>query len=492
MGEVSRTKKVLALSAGSAFNRIVLIVSGMVAARLLTKHDYATMKQTLLVYGFLSPILMLGLSNALYYFLPKEKERKKGLIFDNIVLLLVMGFLFSLFLFFGGYRIVSHYFENPDLERTLRWMVPYPLYVMPAAVLGAVLLVQNKTYVLTVYNVFSNLFMVCLTIAAIVVTRNYTGPLMVQIYFPLLLLPVVLWLSFRYVPGDFTPPRTDSMLRMLKYSVPLGLASMMGTIMLQTDKIIVSAMSTPEEFANYVNGAVEIPLVGVITGSIASVILVDMMKYIDEGNKERALVLFRKAAVKSATVLFPVMIFLLISGKAFILTLYSEKYLESVLPFYIYLFVLPVRIVVYGSALMALGESKTIMIRSFFDLVINVFLSIILVKWLGYIGAAVATVLTLYLWTVPFNLYKIGQGFGVRALQTLPVYETGRVMFFSLCAGLPALPYVLTTHHPWSVQLVVSAMLYFPAAGLLLYRYGLLDIPEKYERFVPAILRKGT
>ena len=79
---------------------------------------------------------------------------------------------------------------------------------------------------------------------------------------------------FKNVPGSFTWPDRKSMTDMLKYAVPLGLAGMISTVMLETNKIIVSAMCTPEEFANYVNGVIEIPLIGIITGSISAVILV--------------------------------------------------------------------------------------------------------------------------------------------------------------------------------------------------------------------------
>ena len=77
MEEISRTKKVFVLSLGQTLTTIAGIISGMVAARLLTKHDYATLRQTMLAYNFAAPILMLGLPNALYYFLPREHERKK-------------------------------------------------------------------------------------------------------------------------------------------------------------------------------------------------------------------------------------------------------------------------------------------------------------------------------------------------------------------------------------------------------------------------------
>lgn len=489
MAEVSRTKKVLALSGGGAFNTVALLISGMIAARILSKHDYATMKQTLLVYNFAAPLLILGLSSALFYFLPKEQERKKGIILDTLLILCFMAFVFSSFLFFGGSHFIAQHFDNPDLLITLEWLMPYSLFVMPTSILGSILVTQNKTYTLTLYNMLSVLLIAILTIIGTLITSSYTGPLMAQIYFPVLLLPIVLWLSFKYVPGPLSFPKIASMKKILNYSVPLGLAGMLGTLTLMTDKIIVSSMGTPEEFANYVNGAIEIPLIGVITGSIASVILVDMVKYIDDGNKEEALRLFKKAAVKSAVVLLPVMVFLLIAGKAFIITLYSEKYLESVIPFYIYLFVLPMRIVVYGSAMMALGQTRVILFRSFFDLTINILLSVLFVKIFGYLGAAIATIITLYFWTVPFNLYKIGQGFGVKAIETLPLKEVFIIMMLSFFASPLTILYIVLNNHAYVVQFVVAAILYFPVVAALMYKFKVLQVSDNYVRYIPNFLK---
>lgn len=447
------------------------------------------MKQTILAYSFVAPLLMLGLPDALYYFLPREKENKRGVLIDNMFLLFVLAIVFSIFLLAGGCRILALRFNNPDLKATLKWMIPYSLYTMPAAVLGSVLLTQNKTFTLTVYNIISSLFLTGLTIMGTVITRKYNGPLLAQIYFPVLLFPIVISLCFRSVPGKIIRPERKRMVEMMKYAVPLGLAGMLGTIMLQTNKIVVSAMCTPEEFANYVNGAIEIPLIGVITGSISSVILVDMTKYIYNEDKPKALELFKKAAVRSAGILLPVMVFLLTVGKPFIVTLYSEKYLESVIPFYIYLLVIPIRIVNYGSALMALGQSKAILYRSIFDLIVNLLLSVLFVHLWGYLGAAIATVVTLYIWTIPYNLYKIGKGFDVKFWETLPLKELASIVLLCL-AGVPlAMIHLLIHRQPYFVQLLMAAILYFPVVVLLLIRKNLLEIPPFFLLYVPTFIR---
>jgi O-antigen/teichoic acid export membrane protein len=489
MPEVSRTSKVLALSLGKTLTTLASIVFGMVAARLLSKHDYATMRQTMLAYGFVAPLLMLGLPDALYYFLPREKNRKRRVLINNLFLIFVMAMVFTIFLAAGGYKLLALRFNNPDLEQTLKWMIPYPLYVMPAGIIGAVLLTQNKTYLLTKYNVISSLLLTVLTIAGVLITRTYSGPLIAQIYFPVLLLPIVLWLCFRNVPGAIFKPDIKSMKEMVKYAVPLGLAGTITTIMLQTNNVIVSAMCPPEEFANYVNGAIEIPLIGIITVSISSVILVDMTNYVHQGDKGKALELFKKASIKSAIVLFPVMVFLLVAGKPFIVTLYSGKYLESVAPFYIYLFVLPVRIVMYGSALMALGQSRVILYRSIIDLILNIALSVLFVHLWGYLGAAIATIATLYVWTVPYNLFKIGKGFNISIWGILPVKDLGKIMICCVVVVPLASLYLLIQGQPCYLQLLIAAVLYFPALALLLIKQNLLEIPAAFLKYIPYFIK---
>ncbi len=490
MSKSSRTSKVLALSLGQTLATVASIVSGMVLARVLSKTDYATIKQTLLAYNFVAPLLMLGLPSALYYFLPRNEKRQRGVTIDNMLLLFGLSIIFCLFLTFGGSDLLAKRFNNPDLAFTLKWLIGYPLYVMPVSVLGAVLVSKEKITTLTIYNVLTKLILVALTISAVLYTRSFEAPLLIQIGLPILFGLVAVRLIFKNLPKDSNKPNGKSMKEILKYSAPLGIATMMGTIMLQMDKIIVSAMCTPAEFANYVNGAIEIPLIAVITGSISTIILADMSKMCHNGNKNDALVLFKKAALRSSAILFPVMVFLLMAAKPFIVTLYSVKYLESIVPFTIYLFVLPIRTVMYGSVLMALGQTKVILYRSIFDLAVNAILSILFIYLWGYIGAAIATIATLYIWTVPFNMYYIGKGFNISPFKTLPFKEMGTIMLISIVGLALGLLYKFFPSAPLFLQLIIAAGLYFPLVFFILYRKNYMPIPDKLQHFIPQFFKK--
>lgn len=489
--EKSRSAKVIALSLGQTFTTLVLIISAMFATRMLTKSDYATLRETFLAYNFVAPLLMLGLPNALYYFLPRTETRKKTLAVENMLLLAGLALIFSLFMLLGGYKYLALRFNNPELEHTLQWMIGYPLYVMPIAVLSAVLVSKGKTILLSSYNVLTSVVLLIGTVAGLYITHSYSGPLIAQIFLPILFFPIALYLILKNTSGRLEKIETSSMKAMLKYSIPLGMATMMGTLMLQLDKIIVAWMCSTEEFANYVNGAIEIPLIGVITGSISTVLLSDMSTLCFQNKEKEAIELFKKATQYSASILLPVMAFLVLTSKPFIITLYSEKYLESIVPFLIFLLIIPIRTVMYGSALMAIGKSNVILYRSFFDLLINLVLSIILIYFIGYLGAAIATILTLYLWTVPYNLYHIGKGFNVKAIQVLPFYKMSIIMGISILALVPASIFMLFDELlPAIVQLIIAASIYFPLVFIILYKKKYLYVPEKFENYLSKILKR--
>ncbi len=489
MPETTRTGKVLALSLGSALSMVISIFFGMISSRVLSKHDYATIQQTFLAYNFAVPILMLGLPNAVYYFLPREKQCKRGVLVDNIALLLGAGLLFSLFIGFGGYKMLAMRFNNPDLLHTLPWLVLYPFFLMPVAGVSAVLVSADQTKTLAVYNVISSLALTLSGIVAVLVTKSYAAPIFVRIIVPAVFLPIAMYLMFKAVPGKMRWPKRLDMQAMVRYSVPLGLASIFGSLTLQMDSMIVSSMCSPEDFAVYYNGAIELPLIGIITGSITTVVFAEMAKLCARGDMEAALQLFHKASIKSACILFPSMCFLLVTATPFITVLYSEQYHASVVPFVIYLFVLPVRIVVYGAALMALGMTRVVLFRSILDLAINAILCYFLVKRFGYIGAAVSLLVTLYIWTTPYNLYKIAKGFGVSWSASMPFNSLFKMLFIcALCmpvaaVGAYAFPLISLG------QLILATLLYWPIAGYLLYRNKFFDLPSRLERLIPQLLR---
>jgi O-antigen/teichoic acid export membrane protein len=486
----SVTNKVFALSFGKVLTSLIGLASGMILSRVLLVHDYATYRQTLLVYTFLVPVLTLGLPDAVYFFLGDEKTRKRGLVADNLLLLTLIGFIFALFLLLGGNKLIADRFNNPDLVNTLRIFAWYAVFTLPLGTLSAVLVVQNRIKQLLVFNIVSRFLLFSLVIGAAFYFANATGLIYAEIASGLIVFMGILFLLYHALPADDLRPNTGNMKRMLRYSVPLGLSSVLGTISVQLHQIIVSSICTPAEYAMYANGAIEIPVIGMITGSIATVILVEMRQNISDGKTDTALMLFRKAALPSAVILIPVMFFLLIEAKSFIEVLFSTKYTDSVSVFRIYLLILPARIIYYGSALMAFGLTRIILIRSALSLIFNSITAIILVYLIGYIGAIISFLFVLYLWDVAFNMVILSRKFNCKWYNLLPLNQIGKVFLVTIVTSLLITPFMFVKLNN-ILSLVCSAAIFFPIVFVLLRKYKLLqtewlltNLPKSWQKFL--------
>lgn len=467
----SRSAKTLILASGQGLTTLVNLLTIVVLARLFSKVDYATYRQTMLAYLFAAPIVMLGLNSTLFYFLPRQKDRPRGVLTENLLLLAAGGVLLSLFLVAGGNRWLAERFHNPHLIGTLLILAPYPLLMFPAASLGACLLARGRAGQVAAYNVTSRAAMFlavvipallwpwpATAVAGAVAAAAVSGVL-------------ALMLMFRACPPGGSGPTLAGCRNQLSYGVPLGLARLAGTIGRRLDTVMVSALCTPEIFAVYVNGAMEIPLIGVITGSVTSVLLVDYTTLYAQGRLAEIVGLIHRAMVKCALVLLPVMVFLLCTAPELMRFLFSDEYEASAVPFRVYLLLLPIRTLTFSAILMATGNNRHVLIQSVLTVLVQLALIWYLVGLLGAVGAALASVLATYLVAVPYLTIVIRRILKYPIHQLFPWSQMFQVAALSAAGALPALG-LKTWMLGWSppVVLAVTGTVY-GALTLLLFCY---------------------
>lgn len=465
------TSKVISLSLVQGTLLIVNIVSGMIFSRVLTVQDYGTYLQTFLAYEFAASFLTFGIPTALYYLLTMESIEKKQVVINSIFILFIGGLFFSLFLYLGGAELLSDRFNNPVLSNTLRWMIFYPIYTFPLLICSSVWVSQNKTLLNASYNLVTGFIATISLIVSVLVSRDYVLPTLVKITLPLLFLPFAIFFIFKSLPGGWAIPGIDRMVKIISFSTPLGIASILGGLATQFSSLIVSSLTTPEQFAIYINGAKEVPFIGIITGSISLVVLTEMANEIKTNRIKEALDLFRKAATLSASFLFPMMVFLLVFSESFIEILYSRKYTESVFPFRIYLLMIPVRIIYYGSAFLAFGETKAILVRSLVDLAFIIFLTYLFVSFFGVNGAALGLLFTLYFWSVPFNLIFLRKLFDCDFSKLIPVKKLSKIILISSISVI--IPYLFVfTNFSTPLKFAFSLITFLLIYTIISFKYN--------------------
>lgn len=428
-------KKILHLTFSSSTIVVANLVLYIIASRNFSLTEYATIRQTFLPYEILIPILTLGIPATIYYLFQRRKDEKKLMIHSFIILYTAIS-LFVVILLINP-DLLSNIFHNEKLSDTTKWLIIYTMFQTPIILLTSFYIYKEKTKNISIISSFLALSLVFFTVLIILTSKDYADVILVKSLIPIFGLIIILYFSrnlFKkiYKKDDLT--FKESIINILSISLPFGLASTLSAISMQIDKTIVATLGTTEEFAIYVNGAIEIPIIGIITGSIASILITELSKSIKENDLKKALELFREASSKTALIIFPIMIYFIFNSKEFMVLLYSEKYELSALPFTIYLFLLPIRIVVFSSILIALGKSKLILFRSLIELILNIILSVVMFKLFGYLGIAIATVLITYLWSVPYNIKIIAKELQIRKIDLFDLKLLGQVMLISIIA----------------------------------------------------------
>jgi len=487
------TLKTVVLASGKALGALSAIALTVVLTRALSVEQYATHKQALLLFAMVSPLLMLGLPKALYYFLPGEPRRARAALIENLGLLLLMGLIFAAALPLGLIDLAAERFDNPLLAGAARWVGPYGLAMFPMAALGACLVARDRIGALVRFNIGSRALLVALAAGAALVWGTAEATLAAHAAWAgVMVVPAVymMWRAVRpggsnaiadtiaeasdaiadtiaeasdalaetsdasddiadtiaaasdaiaaapdAIPSRPRPPGLTGMRRQLGFAIPLGLASLLGTLSAQLDKLIVSAMCTTEEFAIYATGAIELPLIGVITGAMSAVVLPELTRFYKAGTPGRIIDLWQGAMKTALLILAPVMFGVLLTAPELMSVLFSDTYTEAATPLRIYALLLPLRAAVYGSVLMAPDQTRWVTASAAFGLTLNGVLSIVAVSLFGYAGAAWASVLTTYA-VVVFMLRPMSRALGCRPRDLIPGRHIAAVL---TAAGVPAL-----------------------------------------------------
>lgn len=432
----SRTSRVLALSGGRTFAKLLAVATNLLIIRLLCKEDVAAYLQTFLAYAAVLPFIKLGVDQGIYYFVPSDKANASARVCEAIGILFILSSAFAAFIALGGSFMLASRFSNPALAPLLVWLIPHALASIPSLIADSVLVAVGRVRTAAIFTVVRQLLVACGTFVPLLIWRTVEAPVIGHVTAGAIASLLAVLLMVKSVPGKKLLPSVHGMMKFLSLILPIGVGGLFDQISAQLDKLLVAFLCTPAEFAVFSLGAIEFPLIGIVTGAITSVLLVDMRKAVTDGDLGEAVELFRKTARASAKFILPAMIFCLLNAKEIVEVALTSAYAGSVVPFRWYLLLLPARIVVFASFLVALGLSRYLLVRAVIGLAINLILSFTLVSYFGPSGAAASTVFVTYAWSVASSVYVISRATGVAPGSLLPLEDILRGL-------LPLLPIII-------------------------------------------------
>jgi O-antigen/teichoic acid export membrane protein len=336
------------------------IISAAILSRYLEKTEYGTYRQILYVYNTLLIVFTVGLPKTFSYFLPRfNLAQGKDIVSKITRVLFLTGLAFSICLFLLS-GLIASLLKNPELATGLKLFSPIPMLLLPTMGIEGIFATYKKTVYIAIYNTITRFLMLMFIVLPVVILKgNYLYAIYGWSVASMISLCIALY--FKGIPfkGIASVKAHLSYTEVLTYSMPLAIASIAGIVIRSADQFYISRYFGPEVFAEFANGFIGLPFVGMVTGATSMVLMPLFSKMIyDKSNVENLISLWRNALLKSAIIIYPLVIFFIFNAKNIVELLYSSTYHNSAIYFQIAMVLNFFNIIIFAPLLLAMGKTK--------------------------------------------------------------------------------------------------------------------------------------
>lgn len=394
----------------------------MVLAWTLSRETNGIIQKTFIVVQVATLAGAFGIQTSLYYFLPRiDPGAKRGFITQSLAILGAIGTACSAIIYLAADPI-AQWMHEPAMVPALRAGAITAVAALTSMIADPLFIAEKRAWLGAANAVGCGALQVLLVALALKL-----GLGMPAVFLAVAVASLVRLLSGAAFAATALPPgralnwNRALFAQQVAYILPIGLISAVDTISSWLDRTLVSRFYDSADLAVYTYGAVEIPFISIVIGSIAPVLLPHFSARLREGRRDEVLEVWHRATRKGAAILFGMFFLFLCLAPEFLTALYSHRYRDSALYFRIYLALLPFRVVAYMPMLFALGRNHYVMVGAVGEILLNLVVSLFLILKtpLGMAGAACGTVIST-LCQAAFYLSGIRAGLGTTWSGLLP------------------------------------------------------------------------
>lgn len=420
----NNTKQAFWLAIGSLCSFGFGIISSMILSRFFDKGDYGTYKQVLYVYNTLLTVFTLGLPKAFSYFLPRVPlNHTKSLIRRITNLFFLLGGLFSVLLYVFAEQ-AALILKNPDLSEALRIFAIVPFFIMPTMGLEGILATFKKTKFMALYTVATRLIMlICVALPVMIWDLGYREAIMGFVIGSFLSFIIALYLKYYPVKGTGNDPCEVSYKELFKFSLPLLYASIWGIVINSSDQFFISRYFGNLVFADFSNGSMELPFIGMVTGACAAVLspVFSRMSYEKVDPQKEIYPLWLSVFKKTAMLIYPIVIYCLVFADIVMIVLYGQRYESSSVYFRIKLLTSFFSIIAFAPLIINTGHVKYYSNVHLIYALLTVLLEYISVKTINHPVAISVVSAFCQITRVFVMLHLVAKIFDVKMYQLFPM-----------------------------------------------------------------------
>ncbi|MCI0452870.1 MAG: oligosaccharide flippase family protein [Candidatus Latescibacteria bacterium] len=461
-----------------------MFIVPLVNVRTLTVDEYGYYKQFWLIYETVTPIVILGFSRSLLYFLPRiEEPEKRSAYITQTVMFLAMSSVVAILIYAVMARTLGE--GLGEAARSFFWRLCFfTFFTVTTDYMETLFVAQKKPVTQSVYHAAVWGLQAVVVIAASYFSRDVSTIIwaltffaMIRFFFAIAYTHVNFRLSLGFVSKA-------SIAEQASFAIPVGLTGIVLLLLTQTDKFIINSFLGRQAFAVYSVGAFQVPLAGVIQTSVGNVTLPLLAQYQSVGDFAAMKDLWRRSLMKTTLFFFPAFVFLEVTARPFITILFTEEYADAAPVFMVYLLLFLRTSMETSTVIQACNRTKFLVAGLAIGFPVNVLLGITLFKLFGRIGVPFATLFTLTGITVA-NLFYIS-----RLLDTTVgrLFPTRALLKRFLAAAIPgAVLWVAYRFYPVTnfFELAAAGLVY---TGLYVFvgtRMGLMS-----TRDLTALVRR--
>ena len=461
---------------GRALASIATLLIPVTLVRVFDQAEYGTYKQLFLVFATLYSVALVGLSDSLYYFVPKDPKRG-GRYVANAVAGLVFAGIVCLIGLYATRNLIAESMKNPVLSEHLGSIGVFLLFTLIATVLEIALIARKRYAQASTAYVVSDVARAFCFVVPMFFLPSLRTLMLWAIAFAALRLLFALALLRREFRDDF---RFDVSLvpAQLAYALPFALYVLVEIVQATFHQYAVSWTFDAATFAIYSVGCFQVPFVDFLATPASSVMMVRMTEEMREGRPKEALAIWLDITRKLALVFFPMVAVLMATSREVITFLFTDAYAASAPIFALWVMSIALSIIQTDGVMRVHAQIRFLFLVNLVRLALIVALIRPLMSAFGLLGPVLVTLLAMGV-AKGLHLVRMRRIMKLDTMDVLPWGSLAAIFGVSAVSILSVIAVRAVASGPRIAVLLAEGLAYCLTYLSLLFAAGLINPDER-------------
>ena len=428
---------------------IVSLLLSLILARHLGPRDNGIYNYANSIVGIFAIFVDFGMSTVLIRDIARNTNLVKKYLDNLISLKIIIGLIILTLIFISSFFVKKY----DNMSYIMIFLGLYNILSGFYLLFTGVFRSHNKM----IYESFNTVIIKILLLIFGIIALYYYRSILIysEVLFATMFIGIIIsiFIIRKYFSKFSFSINKEFWIYMLKEIWPYGLSSIIVTVYFTIDQVILGSLKPITQVGYY---ALARSATGVVTSVIGILIgvLFPSLSFLYKKNISEFTDLLNNAIKFMCILLIIFVAEMLINSKGYVLTIFGNKYYNSILPLQILSVATGLIFInaLIGNAFGAIDRQKDLLWGLFFSMLINVILNFILIPYYGASGAASASIFTeLFIGSYSYIILK--RGFELKLLKYLK---------FPILAGLLSMiiMYLLSSMNVYLIS-IIGLLVYF-------------------------------